>query len=74
MKLNGDCFTVVDNGFICVVFIMDYVKVYMGWVASVNIRPNARCNRVATILSRYSVSDRKDLAHFVLIYTIMVHF
>lgn len=50
------------------------VKVYMGWVASVNIRPNSRCNRVATILSGYSVSDRKDLAHFVLIYTIMVHF
>lgn len=50
------------------------VKVYMGWVASVNIRPNSRCSRVATILSGYSVSDRKDLAHFVLIYTIMVHF
>ena len=53
---------------------MDCVKVYMGWVASVNIRPNARSNRVATILSGYSVSDTKDLAHFVLIYTIMVHF
>lgn len=72
MKLNGDCFSVVDNGFNG--FIMDCVKVYMGWVASVNIRPNSRCNRVATILSGYSVSDRKDLAHFVLIYTIMVHF
>lgn len=65
MKLNGDCFSVVDNGFNG--FIMDCVKVYMGWVASVNICPNARCNRVATILSGYSVSDRKDLAHFVLI-------
>ena len=72
MKLNGDGFSVVDNGFNG--FIMDCVKVYMGWVASVNICPNARCNRVATILSGYSVSDRKDLAHFVLIYTIMVHF
>lgn len=72
MKLNDDCFSVVDNGFNG--FIMDCVKVYMGWVASVNICPNARCNRVATILSGYSVSDRKDLAHFVLIYTIMVHF
>ena len=36
MRLNGDCFSVVDNGCICVIFIMGYTKVYMSRASFIN--------------------------------------
>lgn len=58
MRLNGDYFSAMDNGCMCLVFIMGCIKVSMGRVVLIHRHnQNARrskCNQVAMILRAYS--------------------